>query len=123
MRRRLSATLDSSAVGLMGQQREQLQQQSMMMMPLSRTKFVTYDVTDQENFDNVKQCLMKQLRQCDVNKLLVRITSQKIVSTETVKAFVNELGIPFLNTSAKNATNVEEAFMAMTTTIKTRQLT
>ncbi|KAL0701431.1 hypothetical protein Bca4012_057553 [Brassica carinata] len=93
------------------------------LFPQVVLSLVTYDVTDQENFDNVKQCLMKQLRQCDVNKLLVRITSQKIVSTETVKAFVNELGIPFLNTSAKNATNVEEAFMAMTTTIKTRQLT
>lgn len=36
------------------------------------------------------------------------------------QAFADELGIPFLETSAKNATNVEEAFMAMTAAIKTR---
>ncbi|KAJ4894870.1 Ras-related protein RABD2b [Raphanus sativus] len=35
----------------------------------------------------------------------------KVVSTETAQAFADELGIPFLETSAKNATNVEEAFI------------
>nr|ABD65146.1 Ras-related GTP-binding protein, putative [Brassica oleracea] len=79
---------------------------------------VTYDVTDQESFNNVKQWLNEIDRYASesVNKLLVGnkndLTSQK--------AFADELGIPFLETSAKNATNVEEAFMAMTAAIKTR---
>ncbi|KAH0941202.1 hypothetical protein HID58_000839 [Brassica napus] len=87
---------------------------------------VTYDVTDQESFNNVKQWLNEIDRYAseNVNKLLVGnkcdLTSQKVVSTETAKAFADELGIPFLETSAKNATNVEEAFMAMTAAIKTR---
>ncbi|XP_022562703.1 ras-related protein RABD2b isoform X1 [Brassica napus] len=87
---------------------------------------VTYDVTDQESFNNVKQWLNEIDRYASesVNKLLVGnkndLTSQKVVSTETAQAFADELGIPFLETSAKNATNVEEAFMAMTAAIKTR---
>lgn len=34
------------------------------------------------------------------------------------KAFADEIGIPFMETSAKDATNVEQAFMAMAADIK-----
>ena len=37
-----------------------------------------------------------------------------------VQAFADEIGIPFLETSAKNATNVEQAFMTMAAEIKSR---
>ena len=39
------------------------------------------------------------------------------------QAFADEIGIPFMEASAKNATNVEQAFMAMTAAIKNRYLT
>ena len=39
---------------------------------------------------------------------------------ECVQAFADEIGIPFLETSAKNATNVEQAFMTMAGEIKNR---
>ncbi|KAF3792222.1 GTP-binding protein [Nymphaea thermarum] len=87
---------------------------------------VVYDVTDQESFNNVKQWLNEIDRYAsdNVNKLLVGnktdLTAQKVVSYETAKAFADELGIPFLETSAKNATNVEQAFMAMAAAIKNR---
>ena len=51
---------------------------------------------------------------------LVWNDNKKIVFFLLLQAFADELGIPFLETSAKNATNVEEAFMAMTAAIKTR---
>lgn len=38
----------------------------------------------------------------------------------TLQAFADELGIPFLETSAKNATNVEQAFLTMSKQIKDR---
>ena len=41
------------------------------------------------------------------------ITDNKAVSHETAKAFADSLSIPFLETSAKNAQNVEEAFFTM----------
>ncbi|KAE9597433.1 putative small GTPase superfamily, P-loop containing nucleoside triphosphate hydrolase [Lupinus albus] len=87
---------------------------------------VVYDVTDQESFNNVKQWLSEIDRYAseNVNKLLVGnkcdLTANKVVSYETAKAFADEIGIPFMETSAKNATNVEQAFMAMAAEIKTR---
>jgi len=38
----------------------------------------------------------------------------------SAQAFADEIGIPFLETSAKNATNVEQAFMTMAAEIKNR---
>nr|KAJ0227904.1 hypothetical protein LSAT_V11C100031030 [Lactuca sativa] len=37
-----------------------------------------------------------------------------------LNAFADEIGIPFLETSAKSSTNVEKAFMAMSAEIKNR---
>eukprot|EP00250_Pteridium_aquilinum_P004010 c14263_g1_i2 orf=189-797(+) len=87
---------------------------------------IVYDVTDQESFNNVKQWLNEIDRYAseNVNKLLVGnksdLTAKKVVDTQTAKAFADEIGIPFLETSAKNASNVEEAFMTMAAEIKTR---
>ncbi|CAN4095937.1 unnamed protein product [Withania somnifera] len=87
---------------------------------------VVYDVTDQESFNNVKQWLNEIDRYAsdNVNKILVGnkadLTANRVVSYETAKAFADEIGIPFLETSAKDATNVEQAFMAMTGSIKNR---
>ncbi|KAK4761605.1 hypothetical protein SAY87_029489 [Trapa incisa] len=89
---------------------------------------VVYDVTDQESFNNVKQWLSEIDRYASesVNKLLVGnkcdLTDQKVVSYETAKAsaFADEIGIPFMETSAKDSTNVEQAFMAMSAAIKNR---
>ena len=41
--------------------------------------------------------------------------------TVVAQAFADEIGIPFLETSAKNATNVEQAFMTMAAEIKNRR--
>ena len=87
---------------------------------------VVYDVTDQESFNNVKQWLNEIDRYANenVNKLLVGnksdLTAKKVVDYQTAKAFADEIGIPFLETSAKNATNVEQAFMTMAAEIKNR---
>ncbi|PON97886.1 Small GTPase superfamily, Rho type, partial [Trema orientale] len=100
-----------------------------------KLQIVVYDVTDQESFNNVKQWLNEIDRYAseNVNKLLVGnkcdLTANKVVSYETAKrltssipaqAFADEIGIPFMETSAKNATNVEQAFMAMAAEIKNR---
>jgi Ras-related protein Rab-1A len=42
------------------------------------------------------------------------------VETATAKELADSLTIPFLETSAKSATNVEQAFMTMAGEIKTR---
>jgi len=85
-----------------------------------------YDVTDQESFNNVKQWLNEIDRYAseNVNKLLVGnkcdLAENRVVSYEAGKALADEIGIPFLETSAKDATNVEKAFMTMAGEIKNR---
>ncbi|GAB2219690.1 hypothetical protein Droror1_Dr00007327 [Drosera rotundifolia] len=87
---------------------------------------IVYDVTDQQSFENVKQWLSEIDRYASDNvvKLLVGnksdLTSNRVVSYESGKAFADEIGVPFLETSAKNASNVEEAFMTMASEIKKR---
>merc|ERR1712224_1179577 len=87
---------------------------------------VVYDVTESETFNNVKQWLHEIDRYaCEgVNKLLVGnkcdMASKKQVEYNSAKEFADSLSIPFLETSAKNATNVEQAFMTMASEIKNR---
>merc|ERR1719361_1199851 len=87
---------------------------------------VVYDVTDQESFNNVKQWLQEIDRYAceNVNKLLVGnkcdLTNKKVVDYTSAKEYADQLGIPFLETSAKDATNVEQAFMTMAAEIKKR---
>jgi len=87
---------------------------------------IVYDVTDQESFNNVRQWLQEIDRYAseNVNKLLVGnkcdMTTKKVVDFATAKQYADQLGIPFLETSAKNATNVEQAFMTMAAEIKNR---
>ena len=87
---------------------------------------VVYDVTDADTFANVRQWLQEIDRYaCEgVNKLLVGnksdLEGKKVVEYAAAKEFADGLGIPFLETSAKNATNVEQAFLTMAKQIKDR---
>jgi len=59
-----------------------------------------------------------------VNKLLVGnksdLQDKRAVAQAEAKAFAEELGVQFLETSAKNSINVEDAFMTMAREIKNR---
>ncbi|KAL6865149.1 hypothetical protein ACP4OV_016300 [Aristida adscensionis] len=85
---------------------------------------IVYDVTDMESFNNVKQWLSEIDRYASDNvcKLLVGnkcdLVDSKVVETEKAKAFADSLGIPFIETSAKESINVEEAFLTMSSEIK-----
>mmetsp|Transcript_18604 Transcript_18604/g.23581 ORF Transcript_18604/g.23581 Transcript_18604/m.23581 type:complete len:224 (-) Transcript_18604:47-718(-) len=87
---------------------------------------LVYDVTDKASFDNVKNWLLEIERHgChEVNKLLVgnfcdRVT-RKVVSYDTARAFADEIGIPFLETSPKDSKTVEDAFITMASEILQR---
>lgn len=85
---------------------------------------VVYDVTDQDSFNNVKQWFQEIDRYATegVNKLLVGnksdMADKKVVEYSVAKEFADSMGIPFLETSAKNSTNVEQAFLTMARQIK-----
>jgi GTPase SAR1 family protein len=78
-----------------------------------------YDITDQVSFNNVKQWLQEIDRYaCEsVTKLLVGnkcdLASKRAVPFETAKEFADTAALQFLETSAKDATNVEKCFMTM----------
>mmetsp|Transcript_45269 Transcript_45269/g.122025 ORF Transcript_45269/g.122025 Transcript_45269/m.122025 type:complete len:100 (+) Transcript_45269:2-301(+) len=59
-----------------------------------------------------------------VNKLLVGnkcdLSSKKVVSYDEAKELSDSLGVQFMETSAKNAHNVEQAFQMMAGEIKNR---
>ena len=96
-----------------------------------------------DSFNNVKQWLQEIDRYATegVNKLLVGnksdMSDKKVVEYTVAKVskdcfkcwsksdahrqeFADQLGIPFLETSAKNASNVEQAFLTMARQIKER---
>ena len=85
---------------------------------------VVYDVTDQATFNNVKQWLEEIDRYaCEsVTKLLIGnkcdLEDSRAVDVDTAKEFADSLNIPFLETSAKGPSNVEEAFVTITREIK-----
>jgi len=87
---------------------------------------IVYDVTDLDSFNNVKQWLKEIDRYAseNVNKLLVGnksdLADKRAVAQAEAKAFAEELGVKFLETSAKNSINVEDAFMTMAREIKNR---
>lgn len=85
---------------------------------------IVYDVTDQESFNNVKTWLQEidRFGTAGVLKLLVGnkndLADKKVVDTEVAQEFADSIGIPFIETSALDSSNVEEAFLIMTKQIK-----
>jgi Ras-related protein Rab-1A len=80
---------------------------------------MVFDVTSVESFDHVNDWLKEVNRYAAEGtvKLLVGNksdrTADKVVTESQAKEFADELGIPFIETSAKSSKNVEEAFLTM----------
>jgi len=87
---------------------------------------VVYDVTDSESFENVKMWLKEIDRYAveNVDKLLIGnksdLVNKKVVEYSIAKELADSLSIPFLETSAKDSTNVEQMFLTMTKQIQER---
>jgi Ras-related protein Rab-1A len=80
---------------------------------------MVYDTTSSDSFDHVNDWLKEVNRYASEGtcKLLVGNksdrTSDRAVTAEQAKEFADDLGVAFLETSAKTAKNVEEAFLTM----------
>jgi len=87
---------------------------------------LVYDVTDDKSFQNIRNWIrnIEQHATESVNKMLIGnkcdMVDKKVVDTEKGKALADEYGIKFLETSAKNSINVEEAFITLAKDIKKR---
>jgi Ras-related protein Rab-1A len=87
---------------------------------------VVYDITNAESFNNVQKWLQEIDRYAceNVHKLLVGnkcdLVNERKVKYETAKEFADSYNLIFLETSAKNSTNVEDAFIKMAQAIKAK---
>ena len=90
---------------------------------------VVYDTTERESFKNATNWMNEINRYAseNVNRLLVGnkcdMDSKKVVSFDEGKELADQLGIKFLETSAKSSHNVEQAFTLMASEIKARVAT
>jgi len=89
---------------------------------------LVYDVTDEKTFYNIRNWIrnIDSHASEQVNKMLLGnkcdMVEKKTIDTEKGKALADEFGIKFLETSAKNSINVEEAFITLAKDIKKRLL-
>eukprot|EP01121_Diplochlamys_sp_Union-15-3_P012534 TRINITY_DN3768_c0_g1_i1.p1 TRINITY_DN3768_c0_g1~~TRINITY_DN3768_c0_g1_i1.p1 ORF type:complete len:203 (+),score=31.93 TRINITY_DN3768_c0_g1_i1:80-688(+) len=80
--------------------------------------FLVYDVTDQRSFDKLPYWIDEIKRLCQPHIKIIIIGNKsdmasRAVSYETGQSFAEKIGIKFIETSAKEASNVQEAFTEM----------
>ncbi|KAI7094955.1 hypothetical protein KC352_g39266, partial [Hortaea werneckii] len=87
---------------------------------------LVYDVTDERSFNNIRTWFsnVEQHATEGVNKILIGNKcdweEKRVISTEQGQALADELGIPFMEVSAKSNINVEKAFFSLASDIKKR---
>ena len=81
---------------------------------------LVYDITDLESFQNLNSWLIEIEKNASKNvyKILVGnkcdMENERKVTIEQGKDFASQYGMKFFETSAKESTNVSDAFIAMT---------
>jgi len=87
---------------------------------------LVYDVTDERSFNNIRtwHSNVEQHAADGVNKILIGNKSdwsdKRVVSEQSGRQLAEELGVKFMETSAKVNDNVEEAFFLLARDVKTR---
>lgn len=84
---------------------------------------LVYDITKRQTFDHIPRWLEELRNHADKNIVIILIGNkcdledQRSVPTEDAKEFAQKEGLFFLETSALEATNVEDAFLTVLTEI------
>mmetsp|Transcript_5615 Transcript_5615/g.8549 ORF Transcript_5615/g.8549 Transcript_5615/m.8549 type:complete len:206 (-) Transcript_5615:234-851(-) len=89
---------------------------------------LVYDVTDRQTFTSIRNWVAQIQMHADVNvnKILIGnkcdMQDQRVVTTAEGEALAKEYNIHFFETSAKQDTNVETAFITIATDVKDRMI-
>ena len=78
--------------------------------------FLVFDLNNKDTYDNIKKWINDVEEHCpNIKKILLGNKSdlEKNVSEEIIKNFAKENNLQYFETSAKNGTNIKEAFKAM----------
>ncbi|NP_001353441.1 ras-related protein RABA4a-like [Solanum lycopersicum] len=84
---------------------------------------LVYDITKRQTFDHIPRWLEELRAHADKNIVIMLIGNktdledQRAVPTEDAKEFAQKEGLFFLETSAMEATNIEDAFLTVLTEI------
>ena len=90
---------------------------------------IVFDVTNWESFENIQKWLKEvEEREPKVPYKLILGNkcdqdSRRVITFDAANEFANKLNIPYLETSAKDAVNVDQAFFNMASEIKTHFIT
>eukprot|EP00731_Ephydatia_muelleri_P038756 Em0894g2a len=84
---------------------------------------VVFDVTDRASFASLSEWLehIRTYAQPDIEKVLVGnkcdLTEQRAVTEDEAKEYAKALGVPFLQTSSKAGTNIDEIFELLASSV------
>lgn len=87
---------------------------------------LVYDITQEKSFENIKNWIrnIEENASTDVEKMLLgnkcELNEKRQVTKERGEQLAIEYGIKFLETSAKNSINVEDAFFTLARDIKSK---
>jgi Ras-related protein Rab-8A len=85
---------------------------------------LVYDVCDEKSFNNIRSWYSNVQQHASENVVLILVgnksdmVDKRVISTEQGKALADELGIPFIESSAKTTDNVEETFFSLARRVK-----
>jgi Ras-related protein Rab-1A len=88
---------------------------------------IVYDITNRQSFENLRRWTadVDRLGNPDVCKIVIGnkadLEDKRAVRRDEGQAFADNLGVPFLETSAKTSFNVREMFNQMCLAISQRQ--
>jgi len=84
---------------------------------------MVYDVTQKTSFEHIEDWLREVTQHASPSTIRVLVgnkadlVDKKVIATNDAEDFAKRLGIPFFETSAKNASNVELLFTSMAKTL------